>query len=163
MSDEDTSDLILEPEKRTLGSFLLPAALAAGTAALIYSSVKKSDKKSSSKTPEAGTNEVVFASNYGSFSIGDDYQQLVLESYLAEQAEDGNLQITGETGGLFASIEETLIVSTRSEVLAAFKSTHKVKVSKERILISALPQGKTGVQSFNKWLEAETKKFQENY
>ena len=105
MSDEDGSDLILEPEKKTLGSFLLPAALAAGTAALIYSSVKKSDKKSSSKTPEAGSNEVVFASNYASFSIGDDYQQLVLESYLAEQAEDGNLQIKGETGGLFESID----------------------------------------------------------
>lgn len=163
MSDEGTSDLILEPEKKTLSSFLLPAALAAGAAALIYTKAKKSDKKSSGGSPSAGSNEVAFSSNYGSYTIGADYEQITLESYLAEQAEDGNLQIKGESSGLFASMEDTLMLNTRIQVLEAFKSTHKVKVGDERILIRDLPQDKTGVQSFNEWLETQTKKFQENY
>jgi hypothetical protein len=164
MSDED-GNLLLEPEKRSLASFLLPAALAVGGAALIYSKSKKADdkKSSGSSAPDAGSNEVVFATNYGSFTIGDDYEQIQLESYLAEQAEDGNLQIPGETGELFAGIEGTLVVSTRSEVIAAFRSTHKVKVGDERVLISSLPGGKTGVVKFNEWLFDRVKHFQENY
>jgi len=160
--------MLLEPEKKTLGSWLLPAALAAGGAALVYRAAKKGDKKSkpSASAPAASASEVAFSANHSSYSMGKDYEQLVLEPYLAEQAEDGNLHLKGQGSGFVGSIpmvENLMLDHTRKTVISAFKSTHKVKVGKEFVQISALPQGKTGVQKFNDWIEEKTKSFQENY
>ena len=98
--------------------------------------------------------------------MGTDYQQLVLEPYLSEQAEDGNLHLKGQGSGFVGSIpmiEDLMLKHTRESVVSAFKATHRVKVGKEIVQISNLPQDKTGVQKFNAWLEEETKNFQENY
>lgn len=158
--------MLLEPEKKSLGSLLLPAALAVGGAALIYKKVKKSDKKKAASAPTAGDSEVVFSTNHSSYSMGKDYEQLVLEPYLAEQAEDGNLHLKGQGSGFIGSIsmiEDMMLSHTRNGIISAFKATHRVKVGKEIVQISNLPQDKTGVQKFNAWLEEETKNFQENY
>jgi hypothetical protein len=170
MSDEETQNpgggMLLEPEKRSFGSFLLPAALAAGGAALIYKAAKKSEKKSKASAPSAGDNEVAFSANHSAYSMGKDYEQLVLEPYLSEQAEDGNLHLKGQGSGLIGAIpmvENLMLDHTRKNVIAAFKATHRAKVGKDRVTISDLPQDKTGVQKFNEWLEEETKMFQENY
>jgi len=166
MSDEKKPSLLLEPEKRGAGSYILPAALAAGGVALLYTTVKKGDSKKSGSSLSAAANEVAFSSSYGSYKVGKDYEQLVVESYLSEQAEDGNLHLADGGDALVGQIyipEEEYIKRTRAEVLSAFKATHKARVGKEKVLISKLPQDKTGVQKFNKWLEAQVKNFQETY
>lgn len=159
--------MLLEPEKKGLSSFLLPAALAAGGAALIYKvAKKKEEKKAKASAPSAGSSEVVFSATHSNYSMGKDYEQLVLEPYLSEQAEDGDLHLKGQGEGFFGSIsvlEPEMITRTRKAVISAFKATHRVKVGTEIVQISSLPQGKTGVQKFNDWIEERTKNFQETY
>jgi len=170
VSDSEKESLLLQQEKKGPADLILPLALGAAGAAILYTTVgksKSSKKSEGSSASPAAANEVVFSSNFGSYSMGRDYEQLVLESYLAEQAEAGNLYTDSGDGGLFEAlggvIDDALMKNSRGEVLSAFKSTHYVKVGKERVQISALPQGKTGVQKFNEWLESRTKYFQENY
>jgi hypothetical protein len=167
MSENEGSgeSMLLEPEKKGLGGILLPAALAAGGAALIYNATRKSEKKASKKfAPVADPNEVVFSSSYGSYALGRDYERLILEAYLSEQAEAGNLALRGEQEPTVTdSLHQAMIEKTRNEVISAFKSTHYARVGKEKVQISALPQDKTGVQKFNAWLEKEVKSFQETY
>lgn len=171
MSEGDSNNpgggMLLEPEKKSLGSMLFPAALAVGGAALIYKTVKKKeDKKSKSSAPNVGASEIAFSANHSSYSMGKDYEQLVLEPYLSEQAEDGNLHLKGQGSGFIGAIpmiENLMMDHTRKSVISAFKSTHRAKVGQETVQISDLPQGKTGVQKFNAWLEEKTKSFQETY
>jgi len=161
-------EMLLRPEKKTASSFILPAALAVGGAALVYKATKKKEPKSSnsSSAPKAKDNEVVFSANYGSYTMGKDYKDLVLEPYLAEMAEGGNLILREDGSGMMSeipSMHDALMKGSRDEVIAAFKSTYHVKVGSEKVQISSLPQDKTGVQNFNAWIESEVKNFQENY
>ena len=61
-----------------------------------------------------------------------------------------------------AAIEPTL-TSTREKVLAAFRATHKVSTADGVQQISSLPSDKSGVKRFIEWLDAQAKKFQEEY
>lgn len=168
MSEEDKSKMILKPKKRGPEAFILPAALAVGGAALLFSSTNrssKSSKKESSKSSLAA-NEISFSKNHGSYSMGKDYEELVLEPYLAEQAEEGNLVIADDdpnTFGPINSMHKAMMKKTREDTVSAFKSTHRAKVGDEKILISNLPQDKAGVKNFNSWLNGQVKYFQENY
>ena len=167
MSDEQSEapSLLLEPEKKSLDSYILPAALALGAAALIVTTMRKKEKKtksSSSKNLTAGANEVVFSSDFKSYEIGEDYEQLTLEPYLAEQAEQGDFYMGGGPG-IIESVEKELMKKARAEVLSAFKATHQVKVGKSLMAISGLPKDRKSVQDFNAWLVDRVRVFQEEY
>ena len=155
---------LLEPENRGMSRWLLPGALAIGGAALIYKTMSK--KKNGKKSPKASSEEVRFGKNYGTYTIGEDWVETVLEPYLAEQSEEESLIVASyftmhphtEAGA------HTLMNSSRKLVVSAFKNTHNaIGPDDEEVAMSALPTDKSGVQKFNNWLTEQVKTFQENY
>ena len=162
---KESEVLLLEPAPREASDYVVPAALAAGGLAVAFSLFGKKKGSASSSSPDADEKEVALSSDMMKYDIGEDYEQLVLEPFLAEQAEDGILYTTGmgdEAGGL--SIEEAeALKASRVKVLNAYSVTHKVRVGDDLVLISKLNQKYSAVQNFNKWLLATTQKFQETY
>lgn len=155
----------LEPEEKGLSKFLLPGALAVGGAALLYKAFK-SKKKNGSKAPKATSEEVKFGKNYAKYTVGNEWVDTVLDPYLSDQAEEENLI----TASYFQdhphdeATARTLVSSSRKLVLKAFQNTHEAIAPDEKgVLFSKLPQDKSGVQHFNKWLAEQTQAFQERY
>lgn len=162
---KESEDLLLAPAPPEASDYVVPVAIAAGGLAVAFSLFGKNKGSAASSSPDAGEKEVAFSSDMMKYDIGEDYEQLVLEPFLAEQAEDGILYTTGmgdEAGGL--SIEETeALKASRIKVLNAYSKTHKARVGDEQRLISELNQKSSAVQNFNQWLLSTTQKFQETY
>jgi len=158
---------LLEPEKKGMGGLIVPGLIGVAGAALLYSSIsKKKDKKSAAKKPVAEVGEVKFSKNFATYSIGKDWKEMVLEPFLADQAEENNL-ITSDYQELMEGMTmeqlRPVMAESREGILKLFRSTHKVETADGLALISTLPADKSGVQAFNKWLDSETETFQENY
>lgn len=159
------SSPLLEPEEKGLGDYLVPGLLGVAGAALLYSSMSKKKKSSESTKPEADRNEVKFSKTYDSFDVGDDWIEMTLEPYLAEQSEEGNLATADYVGtmeNLTLEALRPLMADTRQRVISAFSATHKVSTADGETLISHLPD-KPGVEKFEEWLYEQVEKFQEEY
>lgn len=157
---------LLEPEERGLSDFIVPGLLGVAGAALLwkFSSKKKVNESKKVTKPDVLDNEIKFSSNYSTYSVGKLWETAVLEPFLAEQAEEGNLiTISYIDGGIISSAIKAMVNDSRKKILSAFNSTHKVSTANGEILISKLPSGKSGVQKFNSWLDERVKNFQETY
>lgn len=174
MSDESASapepsgstSLLLEPERPVIADYAIPIGLGAlGVGLIAYSMRKGSGGKKKGKKLKAEDSEVLFGPEYKSFSIGDDWMELTLEPFLAEQAEENKL-ITVEYQELMTGMTEDqlapILAKSRKDNLKVFFSTTKVKTPKGDEYISKLP-GTKAVSEFKKILDDETKEFQEEY
>ena len=174
MSEEESaagadasSALLLEPEKQSLYDYAIPLGLGALGIGLIAYSMKGEGKKKkkSGKKPKADSDEVLFGKDYKTFSIGNDWLELTLEPFLAEQAEENKL-ITVDYQELMTGMTEDqlapVLAQSRKENLQLFFSTTKVKTQKGDEYISKLPATKA-VSEFRKIIDSETKAFQEEY
>ncbi len=153
---------LLEPEEKGVGDYVVPGLIGVAGAALLYRSYSKKKKGKSKKKPDAESNEVKFSKNLSTYSVGKDWKDLVLEPYLAEQAEENNLITSGYMGNITMDQLQPMMAKSRRQVLTVFRATHKVNTTDGNVLISQLPD-KSGVRSFNQWLDSETQAFQENY
>lgn len=162
-----SDSLLLEPEGSSIGDYAIPVGLGLAGIGLIALAMRSSDKKNgkNGKKPKAEDNEVVFGKNYKSFSVGDDWIDLTLDPFLAEQAEENSL-ITAEYQELMTGMTREQLVpimkESREENLKVFYSTTKVKTPEGEELISKLPDTKAA-SDFKKILNDETKDFQEDY
>jgi len=160
------SSPLLEPEEKGIGDYLIPGLLGVAGAALLYKSMskKKSSNGGSSSKVEASDNEVKFSKGYSNYAVGKDWEEMTLEPYLAEQAEEGNLITADYADDSMVTVEmiRPSMKDSRAKTLAAFRSTHKVGTTDGEVPISKLPS-KSGVQKFNAWLDTQVEKFQEEY
>lgn len=155
------SEYLLEPEEKEPSDYLLPVALGVGGAALLYKAFwGKKDKKKAKAAPEADRDQVSFSDDYSSYKVGGEWVGMVLEPYLAEQAEEGNLLVTDATG---LKADHPTMTKSRGEVLTTFFATHRVKLPKGEVLISELSPDRKKVEEFQDFVNTETEKFQETY
>ena len=155
----------MEPEEKGIGDYVVPGLLGVAGAALLYKSMSGKKKSKAAAKPEAKDNEVKFSKTYAAYDVGDDWVEMTLEPYLAEQAEEGNLTTADYVDtmvGLTLEKLRPLMADTRKRVLTAFRATHKVSTTDGETLISQLPE-KSGVEKFNKWLDERVEEFQEEY
>lgn len=164
--EQTTRVQLLEPKEKDISDFIIPGLIGLAGAAIIYKSLsKKKDNDEKAPAPEAKNDDIVFSSDYSSYSIGKDWESLVLEPFLAEQAEEENLvtlSFAEESKFIEEPFVDEVLNTSRNEVLDIFRSTHKVTAPSGRILISNLPD-KSSVKKFNEWLESQVKNFQEEY
>ncbi len=157
---------LLEPEKKGVGDFVVPGLIGLAGAALLYKSFSKKKDKKVAKKPVAEVGEVKFSKNFATYSVGKDWKEMVLDPFLADQVEEQNL-ITVDYQELMEGMTmeqlRPIMAESRKAILGLFRATHKVETTDGLVLISELPTEKSGVQTFNKWLDSETEAFQENY
>jgi len=164
--DSERSPMLLEAEGPSLSDYAVPAGLGLAGAALIYFAWKGSKKNGNGKSkPKAEANEVVFSGDYKSYTVGDDWIEMTLEPFLAEQAEEYDLitaDYEGTMEGLTVEQLRPLMAESRKANLKVFYNSYKVKTSKGEELIAKLPDTKA-VREFKETINTATAEFQEQY
>jgi len=156
----EKSPYLLEAEDKDMSEYLLPAAIGVGGVALLYRAFRKKSKRKKKAAPEADRDQVTFSEDFSSYKIGKEWAGMVLEPYLAEQAEEGNLLVTDATG---LKSDHPSMTTSRNNVLSTFYSTHHVRLPKEERPISELPKDRKKVEEFLNFVNTEAKNFQETY
>ena len=157
---------LLERADLDAGDYLVPGLIGVAGLALLFSVTRKRRARSAPKKPDADDTGVQFSKSFAVYTVGKDWEELVLEPFLAERAEQVDLlteaYLQETVGNLPKSKTNSLLTESRVGIISVFKATHKVSTSDGDVLIAALPN-KSGVQDFNLWLDEEIKKFQESY
>lgn len=129
---------------------------------------KTSKKRKENKELKAQSDQVVFASDFSGYEIGNQWFDTILDPYLEDMVENYTLATPewkkkGPLGKMFTeeSLLEIMDVS-RKKVLSAFEIGHFVFVGDVQKTIAVLPDHET-VRHFKGMLDAHAKQYQENY
>ena len=167
MSDQsEGGNPLLEPKGLELSDVILPGILGLAGAALIYSSFKKRPPEKKSQTLiDVEDQEIKFSKNFKDYLVGKNWEAAILEPFLAEKAESGELlTLDGVHAFIKAADGESFaLLESRKKILIIFRSSHNATTGEGQVPISQLPSGKSGVHKFNEWLDARVKNFQEEY
>ena len=164
---EASESAFIQPAEKTAADFIVPGLLGAAGAALLYVSFsKKKTKKKTAKKPSAEASEVKFSKSFTSYTVGKDWEDTVLDPYLAEQAEENNLVtvslLNATMGNPGFGVLKPILEDSRDSILSAFIATHKVATHEGDSYIDQLPD-KSGVREFVEWIRGKIMAFQEAY
>ncbi len=180
MSDEEEAPSLLltgSPESDDSNLLLIGGLAALGVGLLWWNKKKKEEEEGGSKKkrvskkkalPEAKENEVVFASDFTAYEVGEQWFSQTLDPHLEEMVENTSLvtpewKTKGPLGRVITDEAlQKMMDDSRRKVLSAFYIDHFVSVGNTQKTIAAMPIT-DAVQHFRSLVDSHTQRFQENY